>query len=99
MSVYVATARQIPGVLREIGRCREIAFRAAGEGTGAEFDLDRFDSYYQHLSLWDRPARRLAGAYRLGLDSDVLHTSGIGDLYASTLVRIHQPCFQLMGIA
>ncbi len=37
-------SRQIPNILREIGRLREIAFRGVGEGTGRSLDLDRFDA-------------------------------------------------------
>ena len=39
--------------LREIGRLRELAFRRVGEGSGASRDLDRFDTWYRHLVLWD----------------------------------------------
>ena len=38
--IYIVTYQQAPNVLREIGRLREIAFRAAGGGTGKEIDLD-----------------------------------------------------------
>lgn len=65
MLVAQASAHEIPLLLDEIGRLREKAFRAIGEGTGAELDLDRFDSHYTHLFVWDRSRRALAGAYRL----------------------------------
>ncbi len=45
-AVYLADAPQIPGMLAEIGRLRELIFRAVGEDTGKATDLDRFDSYY-----------------------------------------------------
>ena len=32
--IYVITAHNAPNVMQEIGRLREIAFRAAGGGTG-----------------------------------------------------------------
>jgi len=44
--VYLAPACAIPRLLQEIGRCREMAFREVGEGTGKRADLDRFDEYY-----------------------------------------------------
>ncbi|MFT4564976.1 MAG: putative hemolysin, partial [Gammaproteobacteria bacterium] len=44
--VYYATADQIPKVLQEIGRLRELSFRAVGEGTGKSSDVDLYDSYY-----------------------------------------------------
>jgi hypothetical protein len=48
-TVYAATAGPIPHLRHEIGRQREIAFRAVGEGTGRALDLDRFDQHYWHL--------------------------------------------------
>jgi hypothetical protein len=86
-------------MLREIGRCREIAFRGAGEGTGEELDLDRFDQYYQHLFLWNKADRRLAGAYRLAMTSEVLREQGIAGLYTSTLFHFDPRFFQRMGPA
>ncbi len=43
LAAIVAAADEIPTVVREIGRLREITFRAAGEGAGRAADLDRFD--------------------------------------------------------
>ncbi len=36
---YLTSAPEIPAVLSEIGRLRELTFRAAGEGTGKSIDL------------------------------------------------------------
>lgn len=52
-------------VMREIGRLREVSFRAVGEGTGRRRDVDRFDAYYDHIVLWDETQLELVGAYRL----------------------------------
>ena len=70
--VVLAKAREIPNLLREIGRCRELTYRAVGEGTGKALDLDMFDQHYEHLVLWHVADRRLAGAYRLAATPDVL---------------------------
>jgi hypothetical protein len=86
-SVYVARAVQIPLLLKEIGRLREITFREAGEGTGQALDLDLFDEYYRHLFLWHREKREIAGAYRLGLADRILAADGPQGLYTSTLFR------------
>lgn len=54
--IYVVTWQDSPNVLREIGRLREIAFRAAGGGTGMSLDLDDFDMMeepYKQLIVWD----------------------------------------------
>jgi hypothetical protein len=58
-SVYLAAAPDIPLAIQEIGRLREITFRAAGEGTGAARDIDRFDSHYLHLLLWKKEKREI----------------------------------------
>src|SRR5262249_55631487 len=62
--VFCAGAHQIRSALREIGRLREIAYSAVGEGTGRELDLDEFDETYSHLFVWDRRDRQIVGAYR-----------------------------------
>ena len=51
-------------ILRELGRLREIAFRAVGEGTGKRRDTDSFDDDYLHLILWDDEDLEIVGAYR-----------------------------------
>ncbi|MFW6353930.1 MAG: lysophospholipid acyltransferase family protein [Verrucomicrobiota bacterium] len=70
--VCYARAEQIPQLLEEIGRLREVTFRAVEEGTGFARDLDQFDRYYLHLFLWDARHRALAGAYRLGPTDEIL---------------------------
>jgi hypothetical protein len=64
--VFWASARQAPRLMDLIGRERELAFRAAGEGTGRARDLDIFDDRYLHLCAWDIENDALIGAYRLG---------------------------------
>ena len=83
--VAQAGAGEIPLLLDEIGRLRERAFRAVGEGTGAELDLDRFDAHYRHLFVWDRRANALAGAYRFVALDSVSAISLPGALYTHTL--------------
>ena len=81
MLVALAGAGEIPLLLDEIGRQRERSFRAIGEGTGSELDLDRFDGHYSHLFVWDKAERAVAGAYRLAaLESLAPH-----ELYTHTL--------------
>jgi putative hemolysin len=99
LSVHVAEAAQIPRLLREIGRSRELTFREIGEGTGKALDLDSFDRYYRHLFLWDAAACRLAGAYRLAVTTDVLPRFGAAGMYTSTLFRFHRRFFQELGPA
>ncbi|MBI2688690.1 MAG: GNAT family N-acetyltransferase [Acidobacteria bacterium] len=85
LTAHIATASEIPFTLRELGRLRELTFRAAGEGTGNTQDIDEFDAHYLHLFLWNAEAREIAGAYRM---KPV--TPGVTrphDLYTSTLFR------------
>ena len=98
-AVFLAEAHAIPQLLQEIGRCRELAFRATGEGTGREVDLDRFDVYYRHLILWSHADERLAGAYRMAVTTDVLPRFGPAGLYTSTLFRYRPGFFERLGPA
>lgn len=85
--VFVADARQIPSALREIGRLRELTYRAVGEGTGRSVDLDGFDDRYVHLFSWDRDRRQIVGAYRIGRTDRLLAAHGVEGLYTRTLFR------------
>lgn len=85
--VYCARRTAVPQVVQEIGRLRELSFRAVGEGTGKALDLDRFDDHYLHLFVWNREAREIVGAYRLGLADDIIASHGLDGLYTSTLFR------------
>lgn len=84
-------------VLREIGRLREITFRAAGEGTGQRLDLDAFDSWYDHIVLWDPEALEIAGAYRVAPGEAVLAERGIEGFYTASLFRY--PCHMRARLA
>ncbi len=86
-TVYIADDQQVPNVIDEIGRLREVTFRAAGEGTGQRRDLDRYDDYYKHLLLWSNANQEIVGGYRLGLTREILPSRGIGGLYTNTLFR------------
>jgi putative hemolysin len=67
--VFLTTQKQSPNLLLEIGRLREITFRAVNEGSGKSRDLDHYDPDFHHLILWDAEAQKLVGAYRLGIGS------------------------------
>jgi putative hemolysin len=97
--VLVADAAQIPRTMIEIGRQREMAFREAGEGTGQEIDLDRFDAHYKHLILWHKKDAQVAGGYRLASTADILPGHGLQGLYTNTLFWIDPGLFQSTGPA
>tara|TARA_R110002126_G_scaffold97803_1_gene227568 strand:+ start:29426 stop:31231 length:1806 start_codon:yes stop_codon:yes gene_type:complete len=94
--VFFANAKQIPNLLHEIGRLREITFREVGEGTNKAIDLDKYDKYYYHMFLWDRQANCLAGAYRMGLGKEIYKKYGINGFYVQTLFRIEPELHQMM---
>jgi putative hemolysin len=99
LRVHLASAREIPWTLQEIGRLRELTFRAVGEGTGRSSDIDLFDDYYQHLVLWDAEARRIAGGYRLGRTDEICRRFGRRGLYTSTLFEYGDLFLGLLGPA
>ncbi|MBL0615910.1 lysophospholipid acyltransferase family protein [Aeromonas veronii] len=72
-------------ILRELGRLREIAFRAVGEGSGKRRDLDGFDNDYHHLILWDPARLDIIGAYRFAPVAELLASKGKDGLYSHTL--------------
>jgi putative hemolysin len=97
--VVQAQANQIPCLLFEIGRLREVAFRAAGEGTGRSVDLDRFDEHYIHLVIWNRAKQEVVGAYRMAKADELLQAHGTQGLYTSTLFQYRQELIERMGPA
>ena len=99
LAVYLAKASEIAHVLQEIGRLREITFRGVDEGTGKSRDLDRFDSYYWHLLLWNKTKQELVGAYRAGNTAEIIRDHGVNGLYTSTLFRYDARLFERLGPA
>lgn len=72
-------------VLRELGRLREIAFRAVGEGSGKRRDTDKYDDDYLHLILWDEDDLEIIGAYRFIPTSQQVNACGLEGLYSHSL--------------
>jgi putative hemolysin len=98
-AVYAARASELPHAIDELGRLREITFRAAGEGTGRSADLDQFDAYYWHLLLWNKEKQELAGAYRAGETDAIIRAHGIKGLYTNTVFRYDEQLFLKIGSA
>jgi len=72
--LYVIDAHDSPHVMQEIGRLREIAFRAGGGGTGLSADIDEFDTMevpYKQLVVWNPDANEIIGGYRYIHGADV----------------------------
>jgi putative hemolysin len=94
--VYISPTANIPNVLREIGRLREITFREVGEGTNKKIDLDNYDIYYNHLFIWDKDLQNIVGAYRIGKGDEILNTMGRRGFYLSELFKIKEPFYPVL---
>ncbi|MFN0101577.1 MAG: lysophospholipid acyltransferase family protein [Bryobacteraceae bacterium] len=90
LEVWRLQMHEAPSVLREIGRLRELTFRAVGEGTGKPCDLDRFDTTYHQLVLWDPRSQAVAGGYRFSTEPGG---------YLSTLFRLDREFYRRLGPA
>jgi putative hemolysin len=95
--VFFTKADKIPNILHELGRLREITFREVGEGTNESIDLDRFDQYYHHLFLWDDEAKKVAGAYRMGLGAEIYPKYGMNGFYLNSLFRFEPELHAMMS--
>jgi len=90
--IYLFDYQSDSTVMREVGRLREVSFRCVGEGTGEKLDLDRYDSHYRHLILWDEEELEIVGAYRLA-EAWRMNSSEDDQLYSSTLFN-YSPSMQ-----
>ncbi|MEZ4688022.1 MAG: GNAT family N-acetyltransferase [Bacteroidia bacterium] len=86
--IYLAKAPEIPQIMEEIGRLRELTFRGVGEGTGMEKDIDEYDLYYYQMFIWDRAENKIVGGYRLGAGDEIFNTYGPEGFYISSLFKI-----------
>ncbi len=72
--IYVIDGRECPATMQEIGRLREIAFRAAGGGTGKSVDIDSYDLMdppCRQLIVWDPESKEILGGYRFITGPDI----------------------------
>jgi hypothetical protein len=95
--VFLAKKEHIPNILKELGRLREITFRAIGEGTNNATDLDKYDDYYHQMFLWDRDANRIAGAYRMGMGSEISKRYGLDGFYLNELFKFEPELHKMMS--
>jgi len=72
-------------VLNELGRLREVSFRKVGEGANKKRDIDKYDSYYKHIILWDNEDLEIVGSYRIGIVKEIIQKYGDKALYTQTL--------------
>jgi hypothetical protein len=72
--IYLFTAHTAPGLMLEVGRLREAAFRYYGGGTGKETDIDSFDimeNPYKQLIVWDPEREEILGGYRFRCGNEI----------------------------
>lgn len=83
-SIYLVDHQKAKNTLKEIARLRETTFRKVGEGTGRTHDFDSWDSFYQHIVLFDEEALEIIGSYRLGVTKEIVTKKGKNALYNSS---------------
>ena len=93
--IYIINAENAPNTMREIGRLRELSFRAAGGGTGLDCDLDEFDTgenSYQQLIVWDPEEKAILGGYRFYIcESREVHERWQGAACHIKIIRFFRP--------
>lgn len=92
--IYVVDAFNAPNTMREIGRLREIAFRAAGGGTGKDCDIDEFDTMNppcRQLIVWDPEAQLILGGYRFIYGKDIqINDNGVPRIATSHMFNFSE---------
>lgn len=86
-TIFCVPAKEIPEILIELGRLREVTFREVGEGTNRSIDIDEFDLYYNQMFVWDEEEERIIGAYRIGQGKEILNQYGKRGFYFQSLFR------------
>jgi hypothetical protein len=84
--IYIINNFNAPNVLQEIGRLREVTFRASGGGTGLSVDLDEFDTgeyCYDQLIVWSPEDEEIVGGYRF-IICDKAIDKVTGEIHLST---------------
>lgn len=88
--IYIVNIHNSPNTLQEIGRLREVTFRASGGGTGQPLDLDEFDTdeiCYDQLIVWSPEDEEIIGGYRYILCREALDPNG--EIHLSTSHYFH----------
>lgn len=86
--VYLVNYHNAPHVVREIGRLRELTFRAAGGGTGMEVDLDDNDlceNCYDQLITWNPEDEEIVAGYRVIMCKNAINADGSFNLSTTHL--------------
>lgn len=95
--VYCAPSVEMPNIMTELGRLREVTFREIGEGTNRKIDVDEFDLYYNQLFIWDEEQQAIVGAYRVGKGKEILERYGKKGFYIQSLFKIDNGFLPILG--
>ncbi len=100
--VYYGYQSQIPMIVTEIARLRELVFREHNEGSGEPIDTDNFDATYTHLFIVNRNDGQIIGAYRMGQTDLLQEKYGREGLYLNKMfnfkdnfINQREPCVEL----
>jgi putative hemolysin len=86
-TLFFAHPKDLQSVMEEIGRLREITFREVGEGTNKELDLDKYDTYYNEIFIWDEERETIVGAYRIGMGAEIMNQHGRKGFYTDYMFQ------------
>jgi putative hemolysin len=95
--VFCAPSVDMPNIMTELGRLREVTFREIGEGTNRKMDVDEFDLYYNQLFIWDEEQKTIVGAYRVGKGKEILDRYGKKGFYIQSLFKIDNGFHSILG--
>lgn len=87
-TVFCTPSKNIPSLMNELGRLREITFREVGEGTNQSIDIDEFDLYYDQLIIWDDEEQKIVGGYRIGKGREINAQFGSKGFYIQSLFKM-----------
>lgn len=96
-SIFLAKSEDIPNLMIEIGRQREITFRSIGEGSMKPLDIDEYDKYYRQLFIWDNEEDALVGAYRIGFGGEIMPRYGLKGFYTHSLFRYDKELSEMLS--
>lgn len=85
--IYIFSAHEAPNAMREVGRLREVSFRASGGGSGKACDIDEFDTLeggYKQLIVWNPELEEIIGGYRFIHGADVVSNPKGTDILATS---------------
>ncbi len=92
--IYIITHHDSPNIMMEIGRLREVTFRASGGGTGKSSDIDEYDiadAPYKQLVVWSPKEKEIVGGYRFIKCKDApVDANGVVQLATTELFKFSE---------